>query len=244
MKVVFLGTGNAFGSGGRHCVSILVEADGSSVLLDCGPAALTMMKKLGKDPARIDAVLVSHHHGDHFSGIPFLLLEYQYGQHRDRPLTLVGPAGTKEKVEQLARLLFPGLEEKPRPFSLTYREMEPGDEDRLGPFEVSSFRVQHFPRSIAFGYRLSAGGRTIVYSGDTEWTDELAKQSEGADLFICECSSFDEKIAYHMSYRELDTHRDRISARRTLLLHAGDDVLKRHTELGFELAEDGQEVRL
>jgi ribonuclease BN (tRNA processing enzyme) len=104
--------------------------------------------------------------------------------------------------------------------------------------------VRHYPRGIAFGYRLQWEGRTIVYSGDTEWTDELAEYSRDADLFICECSSFEEKIEYHMSYRELEAHRANITARRSLLVHAGDDVLAHRRDMIFELAEEGLEVHL
>jgi ribonuclease BN (tRNA processing enzyme) len=244
VNVLFLGTGDAFGTGGRNPISILVEAEDTGVLLDCGPSALRMLKQLGRSAAGIDLVFISHHHGDHFSGLPFLLLEFQRASRR-RPLTVVGPPGTRPIVEQLTSLLFPGLAERPAGYELAFREIEPGETVDWGSLRATAFRVAHFPRGIALGYRLRFHDRTVVYSGDTEWTEELGRQSQGADLFICECSSFTEKIEYHMSYRELEAHRDAIGARRTLLLHVGDDVLRRRAELvGFELADDGQEVRL
>ena len=186
-----------------------------------------------------------HHHGDHFSGLPFLLLEFQHQEIRKRPLTVVGPRGTRQIMERGSALRVPWLVEKPLGFELAYREIEPGETEQWGPLEATAFKVSHFPRGIALGYRLRVHERTVVYSGDTEWTDELGRQSQGADLFICECSSFDEKMDYHMSYRELEAHRTEIGAKRTLLLHADDEVLRRRSELvGFELADDGQEVRL
>ena len=118
MRVLFLGTGNAFGSGGRNPISILVQSEEMGMLLDCGPSALRMMKLLDESPASIDLVFISHHHGDHFSGVPFLLLEFQYQQTRDRELTIVGPDGTEKKIAQAVSLLFPGLEAKPRNFDL------------------------------------------------------------------------------------------------------------------------------
>ena len=244
MRVLFLGTGNAFGSGGRNPISILVQSEEMGMLLDCGPSALRMMKLLDESPASIDLVFISHHHGDHFSGVPFLLLEFQYQQARDRELTIVGPDGTEKKIAQAVSLLFPGLEAKPRNFDLIFREMRAGETDRWGNLAATAFPVRHFPRGTAFGYRLSLNGRTVVYSGDTEWTDELAHQTQGADLFICECSSYEEKIEFHMSYKELEEHHSEIGAKRTLLLHAGEDVLSRRSQLRFELADDGQEVNL
>lgn len=245
VRVVFLGTGNAFGSGGRNQASIMVESEETVALLDCGPSTLRMLKELGRPAEPIDFVFISHHHGDHFSGLPFLLLELQHGGPRRRPLTVIGPPGTQEIVEQLVALLFPGLAEKPLGFALIYCEIRPGRTEQWGSLQATAFQVAHFPRGIALGYRLHLHDRVIVYSGDTEWTDELAHQSQGADLFICECSSFDDKIDHHMSYRVLASHRAAIGARRTLLVHAGDDVLRQRGELrGFELADDGQEVRL
>lgn len=244
MEIVFLGTGNAFGSGGRHPIAILVRGKDFDLLLDCGPAILPRLKQLGRTASAIDLVLISHHHGDHFAGVPFLLLEYQYEHPRRRPLTVAGPPGTGEKLKQLSQLLFPGLESKERQFDLSFWDVNDGERARWQNLTLGAFRVRHFPGAIAFGYRLELEGRTIVYSGDTEWTDELARQSDNADLFICECSSFEKKLDYHMSYRELEAHRDRLGARRTILLHAGEDVLARRSELAFELAEEGQEVHL
>src|ERR1051325_7937099 len=78
VRVTVLGSGDAFGSGGRLHSAYLIEAPGTTFLLDCGPSVLQSMKRLGRDPAALDAVLVSHLHGDHFGGIPFLFMEYRY----------------------------------------------------------------------------------------------------------------------------------------------------------------------
>lgn len=244
MEVTFLGTGNAFGSGGRHSLSILVQTGGFGVLLDCGAATLPTLKRLGLSPQSVDCVLISHHHGDHFGGVPFLLLEYQYEMPRKKPLWVIGPPGTGQKIALLTELLFPGLKTKSPGYELTYVDVEAEGSRPFGPFEILPFRVHHFPEGIAFGYRLSAEGRTVVYSGDTDWTEEIGRQSLESDLFICECSSLERKIPYHMSHKELESHRDRMGAQRTLLVHAGDDVLARRSDLIFKLAEEGQKVQL
>jgi ribonuclease BN (tRNA processing enzyme) len=94
LQVRFVGSGDAFGSGGPFQACILLHAPGHSgdVLLDCGASSLIAVKQQRHDPSQIGLVLVSHLHGDHFGGLPFLVLDGQLG-HRTRPLHVAGPAG-------------------------------------------------------------------------------------------------------------------------------------------------------
>jgi ribonuclease BN (tRNA processing enzyme) len=109
---------------------------------------------------------------------------------------------------------------------------------QLSGLELLAFPVEHYSRGTDFGYRISAAGKTIVFSGDTAWTDILVKQTKGADLFICECSSFTTPLEKHMSHRDLERNRDRLGARQSLLVHPGED------ELVFELAYDGMRLEI
>jgi ribonuclease BN (tRNA processing enzyme) len=243
MEIVFLGTGNAFASGGRHAMAILLRAEGFGVLLDCGPDTLVALKRASLSPSDVDLVLLSHHHGDHFAGVPFLLCHERYHGRRARPFRVYGPTGTVPLLEKTVSLFFPGIE--PGPFAIEYRDLEPGEEQREGErLSFRPFRVDHFPRGVALGYRVEMGGKSVVYSGDTAWTDVLARESEGADLFVCECSSVARTEDKHTSHDDLIRNRERIRARRTLLVHAGDDVLAREDELVYELARDGMRVTL
>ncbi|MDX2494149.1 MAG: MBL fold metallo-hydrolase, partial [Desulfuromusa sp.] len=88
-----IGTGDAFGSGGRLNSCFHLAAAGEQLLLDCGCSSLIGMQRCGVIPSEIDTVIISHLHGDHFGGIPYLLLEGKYISQRIRPLTLVGPPG-------------------------------------------------------------------------------------------------------------------------------------------------------
>ena len=83
MKLHILGCGDAFGSGGRNQSGYLFEADDRLFLLDCGPTSLLAMNRAGIDPGRLDAIILSHLHGDHFAGIPFFFIEYLYLHPRD-----------------------------------------------------------------------------------------------------------------------------------------------------------------
>jgi ribonuclease BN (tRNA processing enzyme) len=132
----------------------------------------------------------------------------------------------------------------PYPFPFETIELEPDEERREGEFRFRAFEVDHYSRGVAFGYRLEVEGKTVVFSGDTAWIDTLVRETEGADLFICECSSFEIPLPLHMSHRDLVANRHRIGASRILLVHPGEEVIAREKELAFELASEGMRVTL
>jgi len=241
MKALFLGTGNAFADGGRRPMAILLRGEGGGILLDCGPSTLPALKQCGSSPSDVDSILLSHHHGDHFAGVPFVVLHEMF-RGRTKPLSVLGPPGTRSKLVALTELLYPGLDETL--FPLDYRDVVPGSTHRSAGATVEPFEVDHFSGGVALGFRVVVDGKSVVFSGDTAWTDALLSPTDGADLFICECSSFDEPVERHMSYRDLSTRRDQLRAKRTFLVHASDDVIARRDELAFPLAFDGMEVDL
>ena len=120
IQVSFIGSGDALGSGGRFQACILLQApghDGDDVLLDCGASSLVALKQQHHDPNQIGLVLLSHLHGDHFGGLPFLVLDGQFA-HRTRPLHVAGPAGVRERVQAAMEVLFPGSTGVQRRFAL------------------------------------------------------------------------------------------------------------------------------
>ena len=105
VRIQFLGSGNAFSDGGRANAAIHVTAPGVSLLLDCGGSALPAIKKHG-DPSTIDAIAVSHLHGDHFGGIPFFVLEQHFAG-RTRPLVVGGPPSLERRLRAAEQALYP-----------------------------------------------------------------------------------------------------------------------------------------
>src|SRR5262245_35726680 len=97
VEVMFLGSGDAFGSGGRFQTCILVKTPTSNFLIDCGASSLVAMKRCGTRPVDIQHILISHLHGDHFGGLPFFLLDAQFSK-RETPLLIAGPPGTQARV--------------------------------------------------------------------------------------------------------------------------------------------------
>jgi ribonuclease BN (tRNA processing enzyme) len=93
--------------------------------------------------------------------------------------------------------------------------------------------------SSAFGCEISVGGRKIVYSGDTGWTDDLIAQTQNADLFICECSYFETRLATHLDYLQIEENLERFGSKRIVLTHLGQEVLRRSRRIDLEMAYDG-----
>ncbi len=242
--VTFLGIGDAFSACGNHQSAYLLQGDSATVLLDCGSAALTSMKRHGIDVQTVDLILLSHLHGDHFAGLPYLFLEYIYEQRRERPLHIAGPPGTEERVWALYRAAYRELSLNGLPFRLQFTEMVPQQRVGFGAVSVDPFRVPHQETEISLGMRVSVAGRTILYSGDTGWTEELIPQSQGADLFICECCFFESRIPVHLDYPRIAEHRSRFGARRMILTHLGREVLARRAEVEVELASEGLKIEI
>lgn len=241
--VRFLGSGDAFGSGGRFQTCILVESGAGTVLLDCGASSLIAMKRFGVDPNAIDAVLVTHLHGDHFGGLPFMILDAQFSR-RTRPLTIAGPPGIEPRIRAAMEVLFPGSSQTVQRFDLQFIELPAEAPEQIGSLTVTAFPMDHASGAPALALRLLSDGVVVAYSGDTAWTDTLLRTAEAADLFICEAYYFDKQVPFHLDYRTLLHHRDALRCRRLIITHMSADMLAHLDELDCEHAEDGMTIPL
>lgn len=238
-RVTFLGTGDAFAAGGHFQSAYLVEGGGSTILLDCGASTLIALKRLGLDPGSIDTIVLSHLHGDHFAGLPFLFLDYKYLHPRDRTLRIAGPPGTADRIADLFRATYRDLATELPPFPVELVELRPDRPVEIGPVRLDPFRVPHQEREISLGVGVELAGANILYSGDTGWTEDLVRHAAGTDLFICECCFFETRIAMHLDYPRIAENRHRFDTRRLVLTHLGDEVLARRAEIPDELATEG-----
>ena len=239
VRVRFLGTGNAFAAGGRSHACILVQHAGGTLLLDCGGSSLPAITRT-LDPGHIDAIAVSHLHGDHFGGIPFLLDEQKWNG-RTRPIVMGGPPSLEERVRQVALGYRMDLERLP--YESRFVVLGP-DATSLAGAEVSALPVEHSPDSEPHGLRVRVGGKLIAYSGDALWTAALPALADGADLFISECTWFEKRDPVHLNAQDLLQHKSELRARRVLLTHLGAESLANRSRLPFEVAEDGMELEL
>jgi ribonuclease BN (tRNA processing enzyme) len=242
MRLTIIGSGDAFGSGGRFNTCFLIEALEKKVLLDFGASSLVAMKSRQIDPNAIDGIFLSHLHGDHFGGLPFLLLDFQFLARRERPITISGPPGTRERLNGAMEVFFPGSSKTKWRFALEVSEVTPNIPDEFLGLAVTTTEVVHFSGAPSTAVRLSDGRKTLAYSGDTQWTDALFKVADGADLFITECYDYERDLSGHINWATLLAKLPQFKARKIMLTHMNPSMLAKRDEAhaaGILVAEDG-----
>jgi ribonuclease BN (tRNA processing enzyme) len=243
VQLQFLGSGDAFGSGGRFQACFMLCGTDGHVLIDCGASSLIAMKRAGVEPSEIGWVLLSHLHVDHCGGVPFLILDGQFNR-RTRPLVVAGPPGLKDRIEVAMEVGFPGSTQVTRRFTTDFVELPERLTTQIGPALVTPFVVDHASGAPSYALRVEYGGKVIAYSGDTAWTEALVEVACGADLFICEAYFYEKNIKYHLDYRTLHQHRQRLDCRQLILTHMSQDMLGHLSDVEFECAADGKIVVL
>jgi len=242
MKLTIIGSSDAFGSGGRLQTCFHVASGQGQFLIDCGATSLTGLFRQDIDPNEISTIFVSHLHGDHFGGLPWLLIHAVHVAGRTAPLTVVGPAGLEDRFRTVAEGLFPGSTKSARRFDLRFRVWEdftPLDE---GGVRVTPFVVSHPSGATPYALRVEVDGRVLAFSGDTEWVETLVPAAQGADLFICECFAFESEARYHLNWRTIEANLPRLNAKHVLLTHLGPEALANRSDIahpGVSIAEDG-----
>lgn len=194
------------------------------------------------DPASIDAILVTHLHGDHFGSIPFVLLQQTFSK-RARPLAIAGPRGLEKRLRDLALSLYADFYEMPLTYPTPFHAFDDGERD-FGAARVTPLRVVHHPSSEPWGIRVRLGGKLVAFSGDAEWSDALPALADGADLFICEATTYEQRWSGHLSAVELAARRDELRCKRLVLVHLGPEAVARRAEIALEVADDGTRLVL
>ena len=155
MKVTFVGTGDAFGTGGRVHTCIRIDAEGNTLLLDFGAGSIIGWRRLGFSFNDVDAILVTHLHGDHFGGLPFLMLEAQFIEPRSKPLTIMGPPGLRARLSMAMEAFFPGTTGIAYRFPWTVEEVPPHGAQTLAGFDLKTVQVIHNAGAPALAVRVS-----------------------------------------------------------------------------------------
>jgi ribonuclease BN (tRNA processing enzyme) len=244
MQLRFVGCGDALGSGGRYNTCFHITGERTNFLIDCGASSLPALKRLGIARDDIDLILITHFHGDHFGGLPFMLLDAQFTR-RTRPLVIAGPQGIEMRLTQLMEALFENSSRTKQRFDLSVVALKPEERRAFGAVDVTPFPVVHGESGGPFlAYRVEAEGRVIAYSADTEWTATLIPAARDADLFIAEAYYYDKVVKNHLSLKTLEAHLAEIEPKRLILTHMSDDMLARLGTLAYTAASDGMIVEL
>src|SRR5438105_5090334 len=157
MRLTIVGSGDAFGWGGRFNTCFHVATRDRAVLIDCGASTMVALRTRAIEPNSIDAIILTHLHGDHFGGIPFLLLDAQYMSRRERPLTIAGPPGTRARVEALLEVTFPGSPKTNWRFPWSVTEIAVGVPTDILGLKVASAEVIHYSGAPSTALRGSDG---------------------------------------------------------------------------------------
>ena len=244
MQVRFVGCGDALGSGGRFNTCFHVTGETANFLIDCGASSLPALKRLDIKRDEIDLILITHFHGDHFGGLPFLLLDAQFTR-RARPLIIAGPEGIERRLTQAMEALYENSSKTKQKFDLSIVTLKPEEAKDFGTLKVTPYPVVHGDSGGPFlAYRVEAEGRVIAYSADTEWTETLIPLARDADVFIAEAYYYDKVVKNHLSLKTLEANLAEINPRRLILTHMSDDMLGRLDALDYTAASDGMVVEL
>ncbi len=190
MEILFLGVGEACDENFPN-TSILIY-DKNCALLDCGFSVPHNFFKFIKDPDQLDLIWISHFHGDHYFGVPLMILRF-WETGRTKPLYIAGQKGIKEKVETAMELAYPSFLKKLK-YELIFIELSP-----LEPTSILGFRLRgtfsnHSQKNMVL--RID-GTKSVYYSGDGKPTYECIQLAKGTDLIIHECFMIDQEVEGH-----------------------------------------------
>ena len=222
MKIDFCGVGEAFDEHHTN-TSLLVtlpQPPLRQILLDCGFSAAAPFWRISPDPMALDAVWISHFHGDHFLGIPQLLLR-MFENNRQKPLTVIGQKGVRALVVEAMEMAYPGFLKK-MAFTIEAVELKAGQSFEAVGFKGSVAPSLHSKPCLAL--RLDDDNGSFFYSGDGRPSEDSRKLARGCDLIIQEAFTVDETLHGHATITEAIALAKEAGARYLALVHLNRDV--------------------
>ncbi len=234
MRITFLGTGEACDPV-RANTSVLIENDNTLHLLDCGFTAVQRFMSQAPQDKPLESVWISHFHGDHFFGLPQLIL-YLHQQGRTSPLTILSGTNGKDKVEQCMELAYAGLLDK-LSYPLVYLTVP-----CHSTIEHSNLHWQAAPvihSKEPFGLLVANGSKRLYYSGDGKPTDEAKELMKGCDLVIHEAYTLTDTLPTHCSIEECITLAEQLKLKQLELIHLSAKTLRECNRITAHMNKHG-----
>lgn len=215
MELTFLGSSNAFAAEGRYWSSFLVDG---RYLFDAPPTTLPHLKRLQVPVTDLEVIFLTHFHADHFAGLPFLMLEHVYLTKRDRDLFIVGPPGVEKRMEEFADRCYENIT-RAAGYRRLYIEADPGRAQQAGPLTFHALPMNHKAHGTrAMGYRVQIGDRSVAYTGDTMYCDEIIELAKDADVLVMDCTYTSGSGPEHMGLDDAKLVRQRLPSHTTIVL--------------------------
>jgi ribonuclease BN (tRNA processing enzyme) len=215
VRLTVLGCAGSFPGPDSACSCYLVDAEGFRLLIDFGTGALSAVQRFA-GLYSIDAVVLSHLHGDHMYDACSYVVARRYAPDGPLPrIPLFAPAGAHERLSAA----YGGGDNDSLDDVYEFNDLAAGTY-QIGPFTVWAERVNHPVET--YGLRLEQGGRSLAYSADTAPCDALIRLAHNADTLLCEASYLDDMDNppdLHLTGREAGEHASKAGVGRLLLTH-------------------------
>jgi len=192
MRVMFAGVGEAFDETLSN-TTLLVDSGTSTILLDCGFTAASAFWSVAEKPLELDALYITHFHGDHYFGIPALLVRF-VEEGRTKRLTIHGQPGIEDRVLRLMEMAYSNVMARAE-FDIFYIECDPGQDFKHAGFRFR-FAMNDHPMPC-LSVRLDCGDKSIFYSGDGRPTEATRALAKGCDLIAHESFSMEPDTPGH-----------------------------------------------
>ena len=193
MKLIVLGSGTAIPLHDRGSPSLVLLIEGSPVLFDMGPGTLRQMTRVGISYEKIERIFLTHFHPDHTADLVHLLFASNNPAvlGRRKPFVITGPSGLSELITDLQDAYHTWLTLPPEMMRVEEIDINKKVKNDYGNFTITTSPTNHTLNSLAYRVE-NRSGKTMVYSGDTGFCDEIVDLAKGADLLVLESSFPDE----------------------------------------------------
>lgn len=221
MRLTILGSGTAAPLLKRSNAAYLLEIDNLRFLLDSGAGAIRRLLEVKADLFDIDHIFYTHLHNDHINDLGAIIWSNNYGGTRKKALNLYGPKGFRKYYKILVNKLL-----KPNKvyFDVNIKELK-NSHLKIGGITIKTHKIRHSSTTKSIAYRFEFKNKSFVYTGDAEYTDDVTKIAENADVLLTECST-PTKTEGHLTPSLAGKIAAKAGVKHLILTHFYPEVLK------------------